>query len=197
MLALMIAGAALAGVPRAQAQQAAEPNTKITLDLKEVLFRTAIEGLFEKTGLQYAVETVTPNTPVTLSVRDVDFTTALRTLTRLAGATYRKENSIFVIGPRTVQQAPAAEPVADNVALEARAAQARGGQTWEKIPILPQISVAVIAYALGAQVLPVRISSSAAASAVRAAMAVTAGAAMAASVSTVSAAMAAWVATAA
>lgn len=149
--ALLTAGVALAAAPRAQAQEA-ETNAKIALELKEVPLRSAIEALFDKTGLQYAVETATPNTPVTLSVRDVDFTTALRTVTRLAGATYRKENAIYVIGPRTVAiRAP--EPVAESFAPVVPAAPARGEQTWEKIPIMYN-SVAVIAYALGAPVLP-------------------------------------------
>jgi hypothetical protein len=149
---MLLTCAALVGVTGAQAQQAPETKAKITLDLKEVPLRSAIEALFDKTGLQYAVETVTPNTPVTLSLHDVDFTTALRTLTRLAGVTYRKESSIFLVGPRRAQP-PAAEPVAENLAVAAPAGPARGEQTWEKIPILFN-SAAVLAYALGGQILP-------------------------------------------
>jgi hypothetical protein len=152
---LGIACAALAGMSGVQAQEAPrtpEPNAKITLDLKGVPFRMAVEALFEKTGLQYAVEPAMPNIPLTLSLRDVDFTTALRTVTRLGGGTYRKEGPIYILGPR-IAQPPATEPTAETLAPETPAAPEAATQTWEKIPVLFN-SYAVMAYAFGGQILP-------------------------------------------
>jgi type II secretory pathway component HofQ len=88
--------------PRAGAA-AAEP-AKVTLSLRDVPLRTALETLFEGSGLQHAVEPAVPNYPITLDIRDVAFNTALRTLLRLAPqVTYRKEGDIFIIGMRQPQ----------------------------------------------------------------------------------------------
>jgi hypothetical protein len=137
---------------RAQDAAGADPTTKITLDLRDVPFRTAIEALFERTGLQYAVEPAVPNIPVTLTVRDIDFTTALRTLTRLAGVTYRKESTIYVIGlrpPPTTQTDISSQELAPTTSPEQQLAD----QTWEKIPILFN-SYQIMAYAFGGSTLP-------------------------------------------
>src|SRR5713226_7644314 len=81
----------------------AEP-AKVTLSLRDVPLRTALQTLFEGSGLQHAVEPAVPNYPITLDIRDVAFNTALRTLLRLAPqVTYRKEGDIFVIGMRQAQ----------------------------------------------------------------------------------------------
>src|SRR5205823_12247718 len=64
----------------------------ISISLRDAPLRTALETLFQGTGLQHAVEPAVPNFPITLDVREVPFSTALRTLLRLApGVTYRKE----------------------------------------------------------------------------------------------------------
>ena len=138
------------------APAAATAETKITLDLRDVPFRTALEALFEKTGLQYAVEPQVPNTPVRLTIRDIDFTTALRTVTRLGGATYRKEGPIYVVGLR---QVPPPQPVAEEVAPETAPVETGKQVIWEKIPILFN-SYAVIGQAFGALGLPTEIPQS-------------------------------------
>src|SRR5215212_4877527 len=134
----------------ARAQETATTEAMITLDLRDVPFRTAIEALFEKTGLQYAVEPGVPNIPVRVTVRDIDFTTALRTITRLGGATYRKEGPIYMVGLR---QPPQPQELTSEIAPEVAPADQLADQTWEKIPILFN-SYAVMAYAFGGQVLP-------------------------------------------
>src|SRR5947209_11190855 len=76
----------------------------VTLSLRDVPLRTALQTLFEGSGLQHAVEPAVPNYPITLDVRDVPFSTALRTLLRLApGVTYRKEGDIYIVGMRPAQ----------------------------------------------------------------------------------------------
>src|SRR5438067_8128412 len=98
--------------PRALAAPAAAPaapapaqaTSGVTLSLRDVPLRTALETLFTGTGLQHAVEPAVPNYPITLDIRDVPFGTALRTLLRLApGVTYRKEGDIYIVGMRPAQ----------------------------------------------------------------------------------------------
>jgi type II secretory pathway component HofQ len=94
------------------------PGRKVTLDLREIPFRQALEALFQGTGEQYAVEPSVPNTPISLRIRDVDFVTALRALVRLAGVTYRREvgaaGGLYIIGTRP-------EPVRLAAPIEVRA----------------------------------------------------------------------------
>lgn len=154
--ALMLGLALDARAQQPPATGAAPPpvtaDTKITLDLRDVPFRTALEALFEKTGLQYAVEPQVPNPPVRLTIRDIDFTTALRTVTRLGGATYRKEGPIYVVGLR---QAPPPQPVAEEL-TPAAPVETPKQVIWEKIPILFN-SHAVLGLAFGALALPTEL----------------------------------------
>src|SRR5207247_1546120 len=94
--------AAPAAAPAAPAAAQAAPG--VTLSLRDVPLRTALQTLFEGSGLQHAVEPAVPNYPLTLDVRDVPFSTALRILLRLAPqVTYRKEGDIYIIGMRPAQ----------------------------------------------------------------------------------------------
>ena len=145
---LVLLLAAVAGV---QAQQtpapgattaAAGPETKISLDLRDVPFRTAIDALFGPTGLQFAIEPTMPNIPVTVSLRDVDYSVALRTILRLAQATYRKDTNIYVIGPRVPesQQPQTTEVVrhrTGRVGVQVTSEQRR--DEWSKIPMLEAV----------------------------------------------------------
>src|SRR6266581_216347 len=79
-------------------------TTPVTLSLRDTPLRTALQMLFEGSGLQHAVEPAVPNYPVTLDIRDVPFSTALRTLLRLAPqVVYRKEGDIYIVGMRAPQ----------------------------------------------------------------------------------------------
>src|SRR5690349_5708290 len=94
-LALSRAAAAPAAGPPPAAR--AEP-AGVTLSLRDVALRSALQTLFEGTGLQHAIEPAVPNYPITLDVRDLPFSTALRTLLRLAPqVVYRKEGDIYII----------------------------------------------------------------------------------------------------
>jgi hypothetical protein len=106
----------------------------VTLSLRDVPLRTALQMLFQGSGLQHAVEPAVPNYPITLDIRDIPFPTALRTLLRLAPqVTYRKEGDVYIVGMRapqvdTTAAAPeitqpdpataAAEPQAAKIALD-------------------------------------------------------------------------------
>src|SRR5579872_1783604 len=111
---LLVSGATPATAQTAPATAAGPQPAPITLSLRDVPLRTALETLFNGSGLQHAVEPAVPNYPITLDIRDVPFSTALRTLLRLApGVTYRKEGEVYVIGLRqpTVEQPTASQDV--------------------------------------------------------------------------------------
>jgi hypothetical protein len=134
------------GTPGALAAPGAEP--RISLTLRDTPLRSALELLFQQSGVQHAVEAAVPNVPVTLNLRDATFATALRVITRLAGVTYRREGDVYVIGLR---QPPPIEPTTEIAPPEEAAVATE--QTWEKIPI--QFNhAAVFGYAFGGIALP-------------------------------------------
>src|SRR5436190_9639307 len=101
----LVAVPGLAPRPAMAAPAAASRDAApVTISLKDAPLRTALETLFQGTGLQHAVEPAVPNYPITLDIREVPFSTALRTVLRLAPqVTYRKEGDIYVIGMRPPQ----------------------------------------------------------------------------------------------
>src|SRR5687768_13038651 len=87
------------GTPAATA--ATPAGAPISLNLRDVPLRTALQTLFQNSGLQHAIEPTVPNYPITMKLRAVPFRTALRTMMRLApGVTYRKEGDVYLIGLR-------------------------------------------------------------------------------------------------
>jgi hypothetical protein len=121
----------------------------MSLTLRDTPLRTALELLFQQSGLQHAVEPAVPNTPVTVNLRETPFASALRVLTRLAGVSYRKDGEVYVIGLR---QPPTVEPVnADPPVPEEP--QRTNEATVEKIPMLFSDPV-IFAYAVRGTVLP-------------------------------------------
>jgi type II secretory pathway component GspD/PulD (secretin) len=73
-----------------------DPHQKpVTLELRDVPLRAALQALFRGTGLQYSIDPDVPDVPVTLVVRDMPFSKALRVLIRQArvsvpGLTYTR-----------------------------------------------------------------------------------------------------------
>src|SRR5438876_8036611 len=123
----------------------------VTLSLRDVPLRTALQTLFEGSGLQHAVEPAVPNYPITLDIRGVPFTTALRTLLRLAPpVTYRKEGEIYIVGmrPPPVDTTSAGQDI-----QQPETASAAAAPQYAKIP-LNFTHYAALAYILGAQVIP-------------------------------------------
>jgi len=134
--------------PAPPAAQGAEAPARISLTLRDTPLRSALQLLFQQTGLQHAVESAVPNAPVTLNLRDATFATALRVVTRLAGVTYRKDGDVYVIGVRQ----PPVEPTVREVEPPAEPS-GPAPQSWEKIPI--QFGhVNVYGHGLGIPMLP-------------------------------------------
>jgi hypothetical protein len=134
--------------------QAADADKKVTVNLKDIPLRAAIDALFAGTGLQYSVNPDVQNVPVNLNIRDVGLQAALRLLVRQAataqpGLTFSKDGDIFVVKVRrdnpnpmpTVEEAP---PEYTDEASEF---------TWEKIPIQFN-NAAVFVLAFGGTMLP-------------------------------------------
>src|SRR5436190_8692483 len=130
----LVAVPGLAPRPAMAAPAAASRDaTTVTISLKDAPLRTALETLFQGTGLQHAVEPAVPNYPITLDIRNVPFSTALRTLLRLApNVTYRKEGDIYVIGMRQPQ---VEQPTAGQDVQQPDQTQAVAEQQWEKVPM--------------------------------------------------------------
>ena len=123
----------------------------VTLSLRDTPLRTALQMLFEGSGLQHAVEPAVPNYPITLDIRDVPFNTALRTLLRLApSVTYRKEGDVYIVGMR---QAQVEQPTANEVNPQPEQTPAVAQLQWEKVP-LSYTHSSVIGYAMGATPIP-------------------------------------------
>jgi hypothetical protein len=123
----------------------------VTITLRDAPLRTALQTLFEGSGLQHAVEPTVPNYPITLDIRDVPFQTALRTMLRLApGITFRKEGDIYIIGMRqqTVEQPTVGQDITQPDTTTA-VAEAQ----YEKIP-LNYSNYQVMGYVLGAIPIP-------------------------------------------
>jgi hypothetical protein len=140
----------VAAAPAPTGTAARAMDAPVTLSLRDVPLRSALETLFTGTGLQHAIEPAVPNYPITLDVRDLPFGTALRTLMRLApGVTYRKEGDIYIIGMREPQIDQTAAP--DIQPLDA--ANAPAEYQYEKLP-LNFSNYQVMAYLLGGQPIP-------------------------------------------
>jgi hypothetical protein len=133
-LAIALAMANTTAPPAAQAAPATTAQGgNVTISLRDAPLRTALQTLFEGSGLQHAVEPTVPNYPITLDIRDVPFQTALRTMLRLApGITFRKEGDIYIIGMR--QQTVPQETVGTDITQPDTTTAVAEAQS-EKIPL--------------------------------------------------------------
>jgi hypothetical protein len=153
-LSLAALGAAALGITaptRARAQ--ADGERKVTLNLKDVPLRSAVDALFQGSGLQYATAPNVPNVPITLNIREVPLQTALRALIRQAavavpGLTVSRSADLFEIRIRQ-RVPPTAEPAEDR----APEYDVEAEPVWEKIPVQFN-NVAVFVLAFGGQMLP-------------------------------------------
>jgi len=125
--------------------------SNVTLSLRDAPLRTALQTLFEGSGMQHAVEPAVPNYPITLDIRDVSFSTALRTMLRLApGVTFRKDGDIYIIGMRQPQ---VEQPTVGTDVTPPDQTQAVAEAQSEKIP-LNYSHYLVMSYVLGGQQIP-------------------------------------------
>ena len=72
----------------------------VSLDLKDVEVRTAIEALFRNSGKNFAIDANVDGTIPSVSFKDVSFDTALKTLTKSNGLVYRVDSSVYIISKR-------------------------------------------------------------------------------------------------
>jgi len=97
------------GEPAAPPTAPAPPAAKVSLELKDVPLRQALQKLFQDTKLQLRVNADVPDRPVVVKIKDVDFETAVRILTRVGGAEYRKQGDQYTVRKgASVAVAPAA-----------------------------------------------------------------------------------------
>ena len=152
LAAVLIAASLCGGSPALS--QLPDADRKVTVNLRDLPLRTAIDQLFAGTGLQYAVDPNVLNVPVNLTLRDVGRQAALRLLIRQAataqpGLTFSKDGDIFQIRVRSAAPAPA-------LAAEDLPPEYTDEKTefmWEKIPIQFN-NAAVFALMFGGQMLP-------------------------------------------
>lgn len=127
--------AALCGGSLARGQTP-DADRRVTINLRDLPLRAAIDQLFAGTGLQYAVDANVLNVPVNLTIRDVGLQAALRLLIRQAataqpGLTFSKDGDIYQIRIHAAAVAPAA--VAEDLPPEYT--DEKTEFLWEKIPI--------------------------------------------------------------
>src|SRR5438105_1810078 len=89
-------------LPARAADEGAGAEKRVTLNLKDVPFRNALELLFAGTGLEFSVDPNVPNPPITLSVRDRTLAQALPLLVDAAarqarGITFGRRGAVYAI----------------------------------------------------------------------------------------------------
>lgn len=79
---VLVAGLLWCGNP-AQGQPPA-PKRKVSMSIRDMRFRAAVEFMFRDTGLNYAFGPEVPDAPVTVNLKEADFDEALHTIVRIA-----------------------------------------------------------------------------------------------------------------
>src|SRR5205085_11811712 len=107
----------------------------VNINLRAITLKSALELLFQGTGLNYAVDPNVPNVLLTINLKDQPLRQALRTLIHLAGSqvpglTYTDEQGLYLIKIRQPPP-PETEQPATNPEDTGGAAEE---QVWEKIP---------------------------------------------------------------
>ena len=131
-----------------------DTDRKVTINLKDIPLRSAIDALFAGSGLQYSVDPNVSNVPVTLNIRDIGLQAALRLIVRQAGVaqpglTFSKDGDIYVV---KIRQAPVVAPTTGEEPPPEYTEQATEFN-WERIPIQFN-NVAVFVLAFGGKMLP-------------------------------------------
>ena len=99
IMAACVMGAAACGAVYAQAAKTTD-DTPVTLDLKDVDVRAAIESLFRGTGKNFSIGQDVSGKIPSLSFRSIPFSQALKNLLKTAGLVYRVENGIYMISKK-------------------------------------------------------------------------------------------------
>jgi type II secretory pathway component HofQ len=112
-----------------------ETTKHVTIQFKDVPIKSAIQMLFDGTGLNYAVDPTVTGT-VNVSLVDVPFADALSTILKISNPplTVRKENGIYMIAPQKQDVTPVVTAPPD-LAATAEAPTVERKKTLEKISI--------------------------------------------------------------
>jgi hypothetical protein len=158
----LVAGLAIIGIAMSVCLVSAQTSTPsssgetskhVTIQFKDVPIKSAIQMLFDGTGLNYAVDPTVQGT-VNVSLVDVPFADALSTILKISNPplTVRKENGIYMIAP---QKEEVAAVVTAPPAVTAEAPTVERKKTLEKISI-GYADVYDIATIFGAQIVQSR-----------------------------------------
>ena len=97
---VLVGLSACAAVFASDAVGAAKAEDTITLELKDVDVRSAIEAVFRNTGKNFWIDQDVHGTIPVLSFKDVPFKTALKNLTRLSGLVCREDGGVYMISKK-------------------------------------------------------------------------------------------------
>ena len=100
MVFVLVGLSACAAVFASDAVGAAKAEDTITLELKDVDVRSAIEAVFRNTGKNLWIGPDVHGTIPVLSFKDVSFKTALKNLTRSAGLVCREDGGVYMISKK-------------------------------------------------------------------------------------------------
>ena len=79
---------------------AAGKDDVVTIDLKDVDVKTAIEALFNGTGIGHTIDPQVTGVIPVFSVKDTAFDVALKILVKTAGLVYRVDNGVYMISKK-------------------------------------------------------------------------------------------------
>ncbi len=119
-LAILTATLLIGLLACAVACAAVDNSAPVTLDLKDVEVKSAIDALFRgRPGMNFSVSQDVSGIIPSLSISNVSFDSALKSLLKTAGLVYRIENGVYMISkkPDAATYAPAADPGAAAAAV--------------------------------------------------------------------------------
>ncbi len=91
----------LGGLACAVAVAAADDNSPVTLDLKDVEVKAAIDALFRgRPGKNFSISQDVTGIIPSMSISNVPFDAALKSLLKNAGLVYRIENNVYMISKK-------------------------------------------------------------------------------------------------
>lgn len=100
-VAILVVALILSGLACAVAFAAVDENTPVTLDLKDVEVKAAIDALFRgRPGKNFSISQDVSGIIPSLSISNVPFDAALKSLLKTAGLVYRIENNVYMISKK-------------------------------------------------------------------------------------------------
>ena len=100
-IAIILMSLILGGLACAVSFAAVDDNSPVTLDLKDVEVKSAIDALFRgRPGKNFSISQDVSGIIPSLSISNVPFDSALKSLLKTAGLVYRIENSVYMISKK-------------------------------------------------------------------------------------------------